>query len=36
MHPTVIELENTIGPIVWTRNSYRGYISGTLTGAFTC
>jgi hypothetical protein len=32
--PTVIELENTIGPIVWTRNS-TGIYYGTLTGAFT-
>ena len=32
--PTVIELENTIGPIVWTRSSTGTYI-GTLTGAFT-
>jgi hypothetical protein len=34
MHPTVIELENTIGPIVWTRSS-TGIYYGTLTGAFT-
>jgi hypothetical protein len=32
--PTVIELENTIGPIVWTRNS-TGIYYGTLTGVFT-
>jgi len=32
--PTVIELENTIGPIVWTRNS-TGLYYGTLAGAFT-
>ena len=32
--PTVIELENTIGPIVWTRNN-TGIYFGTLTGAFT-
>ena len=32
--PTVIELENTIGPIVWTRSS-TGIYYGTLTGAFT-
>ena len=32
--PTVIELENTIGPIVWTRIS-TGVYEGTLTGAFT-
>jgi hypothetical protein len=32
--PVVIELENTIGPIVWTRNS-TGIYYGTLTGAFT-
>jgi hypothetical protein len=32
--PTVIELENTIGPIVWTRAS-TGVYEGTLTGAFT-
>jgi hypothetical protein len=32
--PTVIELENTIGPIVWTRNSTGTYI-GTLAGVFT-
>jgi len=32
--PTVIELENTIGPIVWTRKA-TGEYSGTLTGAFT-
>jgi hypothetical protein len=32
--PTVIELENTIGPIVWTRLSVGKY-HGTLTGAFT-
>ena len=32
--PTVIELENTIGPIVWTRISTGRYY-GTLTGVFT-
>jgi hypothetical protein len=32
--PTVIELENTIGPIVWTRSAV-GIYFGTLTGAFT-
>ena len=32
--PTVIELENTIGPIVWTRSSTGIYI-GTLAGVFT-
>jgi hypothetical protein len=32
--PTVIELENTIGPIVWTRSAV-GVYNGTLTGAFT-
>jgi hypothetical protein len=32
--PTVIELENTIGPIVWTRAATGSY-QGTLTGAFT-
>jgi hypothetical protein len=32
--PTVIELENTIGPIVWTRTAV-GIYFGTLTGAFT-
>jgi hypothetical protein len=32
--PTVIELENTIGPIVWTRKAVGEY-DGTLTGAFT-
>ena len=32
--PTVIELENTIGPIVWTRSAVGVYF-GTLTGAFT-
>jgi len=32
--PTVIELENTIGPIVWTRTAVGTY-RGTLTGAFT-
>jgi hypothetical protein len=32
--PTVLELENTIGPIVWTRVS-QGIYNGTLTGAFT-
>ena len=32
--PTVIELENTIGPIVWSRTG-AGRYEGTLTGAFT-
>jgi hypothetical protein len=32
--PTVIELENTIGPIVWSRKTTGDY-SGTLSGAFT-
>jgi hypothetical protein len=32
--PTVIELENTIGPIVWTRSAAGTYL-GTLAGAFT-
>ena len=32
--PTVIELENTIGPIVWTRKGTGEYV-GTLSGAFT-
>jgi len=32
--PTVHELENTIGAIVWTRSSIGNYL-GTLTGAFT-
>jgi len=32
--PTVIELENTIGPIIWTRTAVGEY-EGTLTGAFT-
>lgn len=32
--PTVHELENTIGPIVWTRSAVGNYL-GTLTGAFT-
>jgi hypothetical protein len=32
--PTVIELENTIGPIIWTRKA-TGIYSGTLSGAFT-
>jgi hypothetical protein len=32
--PTVIELENTIGPIAWTRKATGEYV-GTLTGAFT-
>jgi hypothetical protein len=32
--PTVIELENTIGAIVWTRSA-TGVYFGTLTGAFT-
>ena len=31
--PTVIELENTIGPIVWTRTGV-GQYEGVLTGAF--
>ena len=31
--PTVIELENTIGPIVWTRANVGDY-NATLTGAF--
>jgi len=31
--PTVIELENTIGPIVWTRANAGDY-NATLTGAF--
>jgi hypothetical protein len=31
--PTVIELENTIGPIVWTRTAVGNY-NGTLAGAF--
>jgi len=31
--PTVIELENTIGPIVWTRST-TGVYNGTLAGAF--
>ena len=32
--PTVIELENTIGPIIWTRaatGSYQGYLAGAFT-----
>ena len=32
--PTVIELENSIGPIVWTRTAVGNY-EGTLAGAFT-
>jgi hypothetical protein len=32
--PTVIELENTIGPIVWTRTAVGAY-QGYLAGAFT-
>ena len=32
--PTVVELENTIGPIIWTRTAVGEY-EGTLTGAFT-
>lgn len=32
--PTSIELENTIGPIIWTRGT-AGIYFGTLTGAFT-
>jgi len=32
--PTVIELENTIGPIVWTRTAVGAY-EGYLAGAFT-
>jgi hypothetical protein len=32
--PTVIELENTIGPIVWTRTAV-GIYFGTLAGVFT-
>ena len=32
--PTVIELENTIGPIIWTRTAVGVYF-GTLAGAFT-
>jgi hypothetical protein len=32
--PTVIELENTIGPIVWTRTAVGTYL-GTLASAFT-
>jgi hypothetical protein len=32
--PTVIELENTIGPIFWTRTAVGTY-QGTLTGVFT-
>ena len=32
--PTVTVLENTVGSIVWTRNS-AGVYTGTLTGAFT-
>ena len=32
--PTVIELENTIGPIVWTRTAVGVYF-GTLAGVFT-
>lgn len=33
-NPTVVELENTIGPIIWTRTAVGVYF-GTLTGAFT-
>ena len=32
--PTVIELENTIGPIIWTRTAVGVYF-GTLAGVFT-
>ena len=32
--PTVIELENTIGPIIWTRTAV-GLYFGTLAGVFT-
>ena len=32
--PTVVELENTIGPIIWSRKT-TGEYSGTLSGAFT-
>jgi len=32
--PTVVEIENTIGPIIWTRASVGIYL-GTLAGAFT-
>jgi hypothetical protein len=32
--PTVVEIENTIGPIVWTRTAV-GIYFGTLAGAFT-
>jgi hypothetical protein len=32
--PTVVELENTIGPIIWTR-SVTGLYNGTLSTAFT-
>lgn len=32
--PTVIELENTIGPIAWTRKATGEYV-GSLSGAFT-
>jgi hypothetical protein len=32
--PTVIELENTIGPIIWSRKNTGEYV-GTLSGAFT-
>jgi hypothetical protein len=32
--PTVIEIENTIGPIIWTRSAV-GIYFGTLAGAFT-
>jgi hypothetical protein len=32
--PTVIELENTIGPIIWSRKG-TGEYNGTLSGAFT-
>lgn len=31
--PTVVEIKNTIGNIIWTRDS-AGYFKGTLTGAF--
>jgi hypothetical protein len=33
-NPTVVELENTIGPIIWTRTAVGVYF-GTLAGAFT-
>ena len=32
--PTVVELENTIGPIIWTRSA-TGIYFGTLAGVFT-